>query len=1752
MNKINIFFLLYLICSISIISPITKGKLKTNSNSKVISQNKNKNSKNKIKNLEKNKSKIISTLSQSIDPDNLKIDISNYKNEIKILNSEIEFLTNQKTLSQNLKTQNSNSIPDFISQDASLKSNFDSDSAKLFEDISSNYDAAISLSKSKISELTILISNLENQNKNKISFENTDYFQQGIKYNTLNENLLKTNQISTTTFTTSSSSDSNSDSSALSGLRTAKHAAKMTGSCISGILAALQPNFCAKKGSDFGVIPTKCIDGWTRFGNFCYKNCKEGMDLVIGVCWEKCKRSYKDIGIGCYKPLSFYFKKSYVSKSATNFDPEATCDKGRYKSGALCYRDCNNIGLVNCGIGYCAQDSTSCSLGILDMAADVSYGLAKLCAFALTFGVSSPGAAAVEATKKSLTTAVIDKIKLIFNGIKKSLKETFFQNTLKQNASIFAGKLIRNGILPAAIAGTCYSIAKEIAEKADKATQPGFDFSLLDASGITSAVDNCENVTTKNDQLNCSAAIINSVSVVDPTGLLSIASAFIKPECDVPSIPEKLEPNSGCIRFYEEIDFQGSYRDECFSNSSILYYGKTQSIKISDNVTATLYTGSNYTGTAVTLEAGYYIPDLSGWSINNLRSFKVYHISPASRCAVFYEECNFTGNSFQACGSLSEIPYSIKISSVKTSIGVALQLYSNIEYNGTTNLINSNSNNSCLSTISFDNLTKSIKFVPFTKDGCINFYSDCNFSGTKWEVCQNNSDYSTNGSKISSITVGLGVQVNLFTAISYQGNSLDMNETVIECLNSNVYYKIYNDKIKSLYINNLTPRDGCIVVFEECDFKGKAKEICSSIEKIYLPDNKTFFSISSIKIGKNVDRIILSSVEKYTGDSMTISGNNEGITLINCLRESSFDNKIKSIIVIPSVDQGCVKIYPYPYFIGTVSTICYNKKDFNYPLSLVPNTINNNSSLLIGENTQISFYSGKSQTGTLLGTYNGPSVYYNTPTDLTLNLINSLRTFYFEPKDGCFHLYPAENFEGALSEFCSNIPDTGISSTSIPSFKSIKIGSGFTKINFFSEVNYTGTTISFEEDSNFSTVSQLGITDPKNQFKSIMAVPKPDDYCINFYTECGYKGKIYTHCSSPDSFLEGTQIVSLVTGYGIQVNLHSYSVGIRYILENREDIQCITNSFKNNISRFDYIRVFPIDNSVNFFEKTNYSGFIQNWKYSFSSSSSIMSASVRSNSLTKVTLYSSSKYTGNKVTLNSIADSNNQIPVLGNFSMKNKVYSVKIEPYKADDNCIMFYKGCNYSDDIETICASSASIRLSALVNSYIISSKIIAIVYDNINYSGTATVLTEERNNCLSSSGINKNIKSVKIYPLPDDNCVTIYTSCDFAGTKRQFCYKGTLPGISSSNMQTIAVSGTLLGVEIVFNFTMTFTFPSKSTFTSREYPFIQGGSFNSCIFKNLYSFITPSVEAFRIIPKPKEGCIIIAVPDFSKFTVEHCDSIPNLTTFVEEKIQNYYENFNSTGKYSIALGKGVQIAMYSEESYAKESSVTFFSEGIVDSIKTSENQKLKIPQTIYTNYITNVSERVSYVVKSIELESDIDDFNCIFAYEECNYLGKRKRICQDVSELTAISLSKISSIKTGLLTKISLFSSINFSGDKLDLARRADYSCLVISPTKPSNVINSIKYENYNTTEKCIYLFSEYYYKGEEFKTCVSNANNLNFPFTPRSLVVGNGATAQLFDGENYFSMISEIAQNTRISCLADLGFDETNKNLKSIIIK
>lgn len=171
-------------------------------------------------------------------------------------------------------------------------------------------------------------------------------------------------------------------------LKDATGGAHLAAACLKGLSkVANPPPFCWKKGGDGGSIPD-CASGWYKSVALCYRSCDSGYYNVAGVCWND-------------------YWRSYIPASRTMFDTEATtCPKNKYHQAALCYWDCEAIGMYNCGIGACSFDKDSCGEQIASIVSGVVQGAADAVSLVLSGGAS----AATKVGAKVLLSSSVKKM----------------------------------------------------------------------------------------------------------------------------------------------------------------------------------------------------------------------------------------------------------------------------------------------------------------------------------------------------------------------------------------------------------------------------------------------------------------------------------------------------------------------------------------------------------------------------------------------------------------------------------------------------------------------------------------------------------------------------------------------------------------------------------------------------------------------------------------------------------------------------------------------------------------------------------------------------------------------------------------------------------------------------------------------------------------------------------------------------------------------------------------------------------------------------------------------------------------------------------------------------------------------------------------------------------------------------------------------------------------------------------------------
>lgn len=324
-----------------------------------------------------------------------------------------------------------------------------------------------------------------------------------------------------------------------------------TGAVFQAFLDSSPPEFCWKKGGDFGFIPKNCPPNYFRSLAMCYENCKPGYKMTAGVCWETCRPECTNWGLFCScrrKDGGDYWRSSYITSQLTNFDRRVTCggEPGQYYKGlALCYRDCEfNPGHVNCGIGACSNGSAGCVSIVMGMVVDAILTIAKAIFAVITFGGST---IASEGLGK-LKGAIVKMGKAGFKGAFKAAKSSFDRilktsftkllSKIKKKTMQFIFEKFNDHMVDTYIDEIVDDVVKKMYTAIEGKENPNDmqqtnerDLAMLDFTNIANTVDACMNIH-KHGSLKCAKESMGVVSLFDPTGLISLASSFMHPHCE--------------------------------------------------------------------------------------------------------------------------------------------------------------------------------------------------------------------------------------------------------------------------------------------------------------------------------------------------------------------------------------------------------------------------------------------------------------------------------------------------------------------------------------------------------------------------------------------------------------------------------------------------------------------------------------------------------------------------------------------------------------------------------------------------------------------------------------------------------------------------------------------------------------------------------------------------------------------------------------------------------------------------------------------------------------------------------------------------------------------------------------------------------------------------------------------------------------------------------------------------------------------
>jgi len=346
------------------------------------------------------------------------------------------------------------------------------------------------------------------------------------------------------------------------------YSAAIAQACTLNLLAVIPSTFCYLPADSVNVT-AQCPSGYTmnqvRAQGFsssawCQPNpvsCKAGyyQPLLTNQCVSNCPANYYSSGYVCYpgSPGSSLVGGRFIQLTQlqpinqsvyTLANPPTlapSCPTYRYLNQSYCVKDCTAIpGYVNCGPLACASSSAVCAANIINMVFATLMGIAQSLSLILSAGTDAGAMEGVDAAKKSVSqailkaggTAMAESVKVV-RGI--AANPSVVKTLINKAASAAASSLKNVGISEglAAVTDVCQQFGTTFfsAIQTSQNSQPSFSLASYDFTGIYNSVTACGNTTDPNFGIDCAKAITTSLSVIDPTGIAGIASAFLNPLC---------------------------------------------------------------------------------------------------------------------------------------------------------------------------------------------------------------------------------------------------------------------------------------------------------------------------------------------------------------------------------------------------------------------------------------------------------------------------------------------------------------------------------------------------------------------------------------------------------------------------------------------------------------------------------------------------------------------------------------------------------------------------------------------------------------------------------------------------------------------------------------------------------------------------------------------------------------------------------------------------------------------------------------------------------------------------------------------------------------------------------------------------------------------------------------------------------------------------------------------------------------------
>ena len=460
---------------------------------------------------------------------------------------------------------------------------------------------------------------------------------------------------------------------------------EMVNTCTNALMQTIPPMYCTKEGKINKVSPTKCPSGYIMNKNQCVKNCIYPETRIGNVCYKSCPAgfiTYNKDKKQCQnknKPAQRKQKEHYVAPTIDFNNPKVLCPNKYRKDGRNCIYKCSNIYMEDCGAGACALDKAACVKTIIDMIINVIQGLIEFVSFCVTLGASS----GVKVAKTSLTTGLKkvnnQAIKAAFNSVKTAFKSKF-KSAIKAGAKQAAKNLFNTfkGKSMNEVNKICDQVYQNIENRVSRRGLPTKEelIKAVDVFEISNIVSSCG----KKDAYECTRACLNTAKNFDPTGLLTIATTFMKPRCKI-SAGRRLFENiyyeedeiNGCVKVYFNNEFNGDF-DEICGDASFLKNPKS----IDNNILSSyiLFSEYNFEGNRILLGKGGEIKELDKYLEEGEKIKSVKKINDL--CLYAFNK----GKLYEICNDIENVDFDENTTFEIFSKYLIVDLYSEENYKG--------------------------------------------------------------------------------------------------------------------------------------------------------------------------------------------------------------------------------------------------------------------------------------------------------------------------------------------------------------------------------------------------------------------------------------------------------------------------------------------------------------------------------------------------------------------------------------------------------------------------------------------------------------------------------------------------------------------------------------------------------------------------------------------------------------------------------------------------------------------------------------------------------------------------------------------------------------------------------------------------------------------------------------------------------------------------------------------------------------